>query len=361
MAGGSSGEKTEKATPKKREDTRKKGQVLKSTEINTAVTMVAMFASIALFGAGIMRGCMELLTRYLSTHLGDKLTVYTVPALIGDAVMEMVKIALPIMLIAVVVGVAVNILQVGFLFTTQTIRPKFSKINPLQGMKRIVSLKSLVEMVKSILKISIVGFVVYSEYTSRFTSFPNLMNYELTISGQAIFDMCMAVAFKASVALVGIGVVDYLYQWFDFEKGLKMTKQEIKDEYKMIEGDPQIKSKIKQRQREMSSLRMMQSVPQADVVITNPTHYAVALKYDDKVATAPVVLAKGKDMVALRIKEKARENRVEIVENKPVAQALYLSAEVGQQIPEELYQAVAEILAYVYNAKRNGARFPINA
>ncbi len=358
MAGSSAGEKTEKATPKKREDTRKKGQVLKSTEVNTAITMVAMFAALAMFGGGILRGSMELLTRYLSTHLGDKLTVYTVPSLIGDAVVEMVKIVLPLLLVAFVAGILVNILQVGFLFTTKTIKPKFSKINPLQGFKRIFSMKSLAELVKALLKIAVVGFVVYSEYMGRFTHFPNLMSYDVAAVGQAVFDMCMGVAFKAAIALVGIGVADYAFQWFTFEKDLRMTKQEVKDEYKMVEGDPQIKGKIKQKQREMSAMRMMQSVPHADVVITNPTHYAVALKYDDKVAAAPVVVAKGQDMLALRIKDTAREARVKIVENKPMAQSLYFSVEVGQQIPEELYQAVAEILAYVYNTRGNFGNAP---
>jgi flagellar biosynthetic protein FlhB len=349
--GGGGGERTEKATPKKREDARKKGQVLKSAEVNTAVSMTAMFAALALFGGGVVRGTMELLTRYLSTHLGDEVDAYTIPSIIGEAVTVMLRTMLPILLVAVGAGVLINLLQVGFLLTGKPLAPKFSKINPLKGFKRIFSLRSLVEMVKAILKIALVGWVIYSEYTARFVEFPNLMLYDTATAGQAIFDMCMAVAFKAAVALVGIGVADYMYQWFDYEKNLKMTKQEVKDEYKMIEGDPQVKGKIKQKQREMSAMRMMQSVPEADVVITNPTHYAVAIKYDDRTAAAPVVLAKGKDLLAQRIKARAREAGVHTVENRPVAQALYLTAKVGQQIPETLYQAVAEILAYVYNVR----------
>jgi len=347
------GEKTEKATPKKREDARKKGQVLKSTEVNTAVTMVAMFAALALFGGAIVSAVKEVLTRYFSTHLGDKLNEYTIPALINEAIRALFGALWPLLLTAVAVGVAINLVQVGFLFTAKTIRPKFSKINPLQGFKRIFSLRSLVELVKSVLKISVVGYVVYSEYMNRFGSFPNLMSYGVEAGGRAIFDMCMALALKASVALAAIGAADYMYQWYDYEKNLKMSKQEVKDEYKQIEGDPQIKGKIKQKQREISAMRMMQAVPEADVVITNPTHYAVALKYDDKVAAAPVVVAKGKDKLAEKIRDRAREATVEVVENKPIARALYLSAEVGQQIPEDLYQAVAEILAYVYNLRRS--------
>ena len=350
--GGSAGEKTEKATPKKREDARKKGQVLKSVEVNTAVTMVAMFSALALFGSHIMRGAAELLTRFLSIHLGNPLTPMIITSLFGEAILEIFKTLWPILLTAVLVGMTINLVQVGFLFTGQTIRPKFSKINPLQGFKRIFSMRSMVEMGKAILKVIIVGFVVYSEYMSRFQSFPNLMSYSVQTSGRVIFDMCLSVAFKASIALVGIGAADYLFQWYDYEKNLRMSKQEVKDEFKMVEGDPQIKSRIKRVQREMAAMRMMQAVPEADVVITNPTHYAVALKYDDKVAAAPVVVAKGKDMLAQRIKERAQEFSVEIVENKPIARALYLQVDVGRQIPEELYQAVAEILAYVYSLRK---------
>jgi flagellar biosynthetic protein FlhB len=347
------GERSEKATPKKREDARKKGQVLKSAEVNTAVSMTAMFAALALFGAGIVRGTAELLTLYLSTHLGDEVNSQTIPLMIGDALLLMLRTMLPVFLVAVGAGVLVNLIQMGFLFTTKPLAPKFSKLNPLRGLKRILSLRSLTELVKALLKISLVGWVVYSEYTARFASFPNFMLYDTATSGQAIFDICLAVAFKAAVALMGIGAADYLYQRFDYEKNLRMTKQEIKDEYKLIEGDPQIKGKIRQKQREMSAMRMMHAVPEADVVITNPTHYAVAVKYDDRAAAAPVVLAKGKDLLARRIKAKAQESGVRMVENRPVAQALYLTAKVGRQIPENLYQAVAEILAYVYSLRKN--------
>ncbi|MCL2748063.1 MAG: flagellar biosynthesis protein FlhB [Oscillospiraceae bacterium] len=358
MPAGSSGEKTEKATPKRREDARKKGQVLKSTEVNTAVTMAAMFGALALFGAGVVRGILELLTYYLSTQLDSELTGLTIPALINDAIGRMFGAMWPLLLVAVLAGVAVNLLQVGFFASGELLRPKFSRISPAKGLKRIFSLRSIVEMLKAVLKISIVTYVVYSEYMDRFGAFPHMMAYDVATSTQAIFDMCLSVAFKAAAALAAIGVADYLYQWYDYEKNLRMTKQEVKDEYKMVEGDPQIKGKIKRRQREMAALRMMQAVPEADVVVTNPTHYAVALKYDDKASPAPVVIAKGKDLLAGRIKERAREAKVEIVENKPVAQALYLTVEVGRQIPEELYQAVAEILAYVYNLRKQGGAVP---
>ncbi len=356
---GDSGDKTEKATPKKREDARKKGQVLKSQEVNTAVTMVAMFAAISMFAASILRGVIELLTSYLGSGFELELTMTGVQQMMSHAIGSLFSNMLPMMLVAVVVGVLVNIVQVGFLFTAASIKPKFSKINPMQGFKRIFSMRSVVEMLKAVLKIAVVGFVVYSEYMNNFPQFPNLMGYSVATGGQAVFDMCMSVGFKASIVLIIIGVADFMYQWFDYEKNLRMTKQEIKDEYKMIEGDPKVKGKIKEKQREIAMKRMMADVPDADVVITNPTHYAVALRYDEQKSPSPMVVAKGQDLVAQRIKDRAREAGVEIVENKPVAQALYLTVDIGQSIPEDMFQAVAEILAFVYN-KRSDERRPIN-
>ncbi len=353
---GSAGEKTEKATPKKRQDARKKGQVLKSSEVNTAVTTMAMFATLMMLGGYIFRGMMQLLSEFLGARLGEKITEAQAPNLVNSAIWELIQTILPLLGVALVAGVLANVAQVGFLFTGAPLKPKFSKINPFQGFKRIFSMRSAVEMIKAILKIGVVGFIVYSEYMANFDRFPQMMTLSVGAAGQMIFDICLSVAFKAGIALVVIGVVDYLYQWRDYEKNLRMTKQEIKDEYKMVEGDPQVKGKIKQKQREMSMMRMMQSVPEADVVITNPTHFAVALKYDDKVAAAPVVVAKGQDRIAQRIKDKARESGVRIVENKPVAQALFFSVEVGKTIPEELFQAVAEILAYVFNQKNKSFR-----
>jgi flagellar biosynthetic protein FlhB len=312
--------------------------------------MVAMFAALSLFGADVFRHMTDMLANYLGTRLGEKITAQNVSLVFDDAILTLLRAALPLLLVAVAAGVVINLVQVGFLLTGATLRPKFSKLSPLQGLKRIFSMRSLVEMIKAVLKIAVVGFVVYSEYRRQFPVFPNMTSYDIDRSGQEIFTLCLGVGFRAAVALVGIGVADYMFQWFDFEKNLRMTKQEVKDEYKMIEGDPQIKSKIKQKQREMSAMRMMQAVPEADVVITNPTHYAVAIKYDEAVAAAPVVLAKGADKMALRIREKAREAGVQIVENKPVARALYETVEVGRQIPAALFQAVAEILAHVYQA-----------
>lgn len=347
------GEKTEKATPKKREDARKRGQVLKSAEINTAVMTAAMFGALYLFGGGIVNG-MTALLKAMFEKMGDVRADTDVPGMasfISDILWRFLSILAPILIVSAVVGVVANLIQVGFLFTGEPLKPKFSKINPLQGFKRIFSMRSLAEMVKAIIKVTVVGVLVYNEYMRYFDSFPGLMDITPAQAAGEIISICFSLAFKAILALAAIGLADYLYQWWEYEKNLKMTKEEVKQEYKQQEGDPQIKSRRREKARQMSMMRMMQSLPKADVVITNPTHYAVALRYNEEEAPAPVVVAKGKDFVAQKIKDKAREYNIEIVENKPVAQALYTSCDIGQKIPDDMFAAVAEILAYVYRKK----------
>lgn len=347
-------EKTEKATPKKREDTRKKGQVLKSAEINTAVMVLSMFAIIYAMSNTIVRNMQTYIAGFLTTELLDGVTDMNevrIHNMIIDGFGQIFKLAWPLLAVAVIAGVAVNLAQVGFMFSGESMKPQFNRINPLEGLKRIFSMRSIVELLKSLLKIGIVGLVVYLEYMNNMKDFEQIMGFGIAASANKIFSICMSVGLKACLALVALGLADYLYQWWEFEKNLKMTKQEIKDEYKMVEGDPKVKQAIKQRQREMSQRRMMAAIPKADVVITNPTHYAIALEYKDKEMEAPVVLAKGKDIVAQNIKKKAAEHGIPMVENKPVAQALYMSVDIGSRIPDEMFAAVAEILAYVYQQK----------
>jgi flagellar biosynthetic protein FlhB len=209
-------------------------------------------------------------------------------------------------------------------------------------------------LIKSIIKIIIVSFVAYSYLSSQVTEVLNLMDEDLLDISVFIGTAAFSVAIRICIALIILGALDYIYQRYDYEKSLRMTKQEIKDEYKQIEGNPEIKSKIKQKQRQISMRRMMQDVSKADVVITNPTHFAVALKYDAEKGSAPIVTAKGQDYIALRIKQIARENKVEIVENKQLARTIYSTVDIGEAIPAELYQAVAEILAFVYSLKNGG-------
>jgi flagellar biosynthesis protein FlhB len=284
-------------------------------------------------------------------YMHQDLTEGMIPRLLIEVLQQMGLILAPVFMIAVVIGVTSNIMQVGFLFSTESIQLKLEKIDPIKGFKRIFSMRAIVELLKSILKISVVGLVTFFVIWQRMDEIMLLSQKTVGAALATISDITVTVGIYASIALLFIALLDYLYQKFDFEKNIRMSKQDIKDEYKNIEGDPLIKSKIKQKQREMSMQRMMQEIPKADVVITNPTHYAIALRYDEEKLEAPFIVAKGVDYVAQKIKYVAKENDVVMVENRPLARALYDQADIGQAIPEELFKAVAEILAFVYKTK----------
>lgn len=347
------GEKTEKATPKKRQDSRKKGQVLKSQDVTSAIVLLSVFLFLFVFASFLRTEIFSFFevtfTKYM---LIETLTIDTSMEIYKDLLMEMAVILLPIMLVAVVAAVAANFFQFGLLFTTEPLKFDLKKIDPIKGLKRIFSLKAIIELLKSILKISFIGSV---------TTLILWMNLEqvLSLSFKTAWDTLSTVGWlagmmgiAASFVLLFISILDFFYQRFDYEKNLKMSKQDIKDEHKNSEGDPIIKSRIRQRQREMAMRRMMQEVPTADVVITNPTHFAIALKYDDESMEAPIVVAKGADFVAQKIKLIAKENDVVMVENRPLARAMFDQVEIGQRIPDEFFKAVAEVLAYVYRIKQ---------
>ncbi|MFD2212836.1 flagellar biosynthesis protein FlhB [Metabacillus endolithicus] len=345
------GEKTEKATPRKKQDARKKGQVAKSADVNTAISLLAIFLSFLFIGA-FMRDRILLMMRgtfqdYLLIELSDQ----NVHDLFITLAYQSAIILAPVMGVALVAGILANYLQVGFLFSTEAIQMKLNKLDPIQGFKRIYSMRAIVELLKSLLKITFVGFVTFSVLWLDIENVLRLSHMTVEQSLIYIATLTVKMGLFASAALLLLSLLDYLYQRYDYEKNLKMSKQDIKDEYKKSEGDPLIKSKIKQRQREMAMRRMMQDVPNADVVITNPTHYAIALKYDETKMDAPFVVAMGVDLVAQKIKEVAKANDVVMVENRPLARALYAQVDIGQAIPDEFFQAVAEIIAYVYQAK----------
>ena len=348
-------EKTERATPKKRRDARERGQVLKSTEVNTAFCNFVMFGFLLIMLPLAISQFMLLYREYLgtSTYLAERHTI-DIPYLRGfmaSALWRFAILTVPTLLCAAVSGVLINLLQVGFLFSSEPLKPKLERISMVKGFQRLFSLRSLSELLKSILKILVLGKIFYDEYVILLTEFPMYMELELFATFSGVLETAFRIALKMTLALAVIAGADYLFQWWRFEKDLMMTKQEIKDEYKLTEGDPQIKSRIRQKQREMSAMRMMDAVPSADVVITNPTHFAVALRYNEGESSAPVVVAKGQDYIARKIKETAAEHGVELVENKPLAQALYSMCEVGDEIPPEFYQAVADVLVYVYRVK----------
>lgn len=258
---------------------------------------------------------------------------------------------LPFMAFGFVVTLLVSIVQVGWKVSTKPMKPELSKLNPLNGFKRIFSKDSLFELVKSILKIVIIIYIAYTSIKDNANDLFALYDLGLNQAVALVGTLIINTGIKISIVYLVIGLADFIYQKHKFNEDMKMTKQEVKDEYKNTEGDPQIKGRQRRKMQEVSQKRMMQDVPKADVVITNPTHFAVALKYEAEVSSAPVVLAKGEDYLAQKIKEVARENKIEIVENKPLARMLYHNVDVGAEIPPELYQAVAEVLAAVYKAK----------
>jgi flagellar biosynthetic protein FlhB len=346
------GEKTEKGTARKRKDTRKKGQILKSMEINSALMLLAVFTSIHFYLPYISSEISIFLKKALFEYTRVDLSPDFISALTMECILLIARAALPVVAVALVVGILANYMQVGFLFTTETLKFNPGRLNPIEGFKRIFSKRTIMELIKSIWKVISVGYITYSVISDHINHFPRLLDAELIGIIAFINDLVYSIAWRVGLLLLVLAIIDYSFQWWEYEENLKMSKQEIKDEYKQMEGDPRIRSKIKEKQRQMAMQRMMSQVPHADVVITNPTHYAVVLSYKSADMESPVLVAKGQDLVAKRIREIALEHGIVIVENKPLAQSLYRAVEIGQQIPAELFQAVAEVLAYVYRLRR---------
>ncbi|MYL28353.1 MULTISPECIES: flagellar biosynthesis protein FlhB [Halobacillus] len=341
-------EKTEKATPKKRQDTRKKGQVPKSQDVNTGFLLLLMFGGLFLLGGHMKDAVLDLYRHAFTYYVHLDLTQEQTHTIFVEMTLETAKVTAPLMGIAVAAGIASNLLQVGVLFTGEPLKADLKKIDPIKGAKRIFSARALVELVKSLLKISIVGVITFSIIwvNKDQMMMMSLKSVEEALSFFGTITVIMGIA--SALALLFLSILDYTYQRYDHEKNIRMSKKDIKDEYKNIEGDPQIKAKIKEKQRRMSASRMMSEVPQADVVITNPTHYAVAVKYDEQESDAPIVVAKGVDFLALKIKDIARAHDIVTVENRTLARSLYAECELDKPIEEEFFKAVAEILAYVY-------------
>lgn len=352
---GPGGEKTEPATEKKLNDARKEGQVAKSREIANGVGLLALFL-ILRFWVGTMSTQLLSVFFLIYERIGETVLFWRgympqndTRLVFRELLIEVVIIIAPILIIGFLVAFICDVAQVKWRPTSKPMRPKLSKMNPLSGIKKIISINSLVELVKSVAKIGLIVYICYNYLQDKWRFLFLLYDMPLLQALQLIATTVTDLGIRVSALYMVVAAADYIYQKVKFARDMRMTKQEIKDEYKQSEGDPQIKGKIRQRMREASQRRMMQDLPRADVVITNPTHYAVAIKYDPEVADAPLVLAKGEDYLAAKIKEIARENHVEIVENKPLARMLYANVDVGQAVPPELYQAVAEVLAFVYH------------
>ena len=351
---GEGGEKTEPATAKKLNDAREEGKVAKSKELTSAFDLVVLFLVLKIF----------------ISYLGEKLTaiffaVYggiaefvdlnragvtsqAMASFLMKMILNWMLIVLPFFIFGIIVTLLVSIYQVGWKVTTKPLKPKFDKFNPINGFKRILSKDSLVELLKSIIKIGLIFVVTYSQVKNHQNELFILYDLELNRAIVLIGSLILDTGLRIALVYMIVGVADFMYQKHKFNEDMKMTKQEVKDEYKNSEGDPAVKGQQKQRMREASQRRMMQAVPKADVVITNPTHLAVALQYEGIERSAPIVVAKGEDYLAQKIKEVAREHHIQIVENKPLARMLFHNVELGEEIPPELYQSVAEVLAVVY-------------
>lgn len=352
---GMGGEKTEPATPKKLSDARKEGQVAKSREVANAFGILGLFLILKIWVDDMGNQFLELFPK-MYNRIPDIVTFWNGHMPESDAtevfksiLLETLSIIAPLILIGFLIAFISDIAQVKWQPTTKPLMPKGSKLNPISGFKRIFSVNSLVELIKSIAKIILIVYVCYSYLKDKGVLIFNIYDIPLMQALALELQIVTDVGLRISLIYMIIAFADYIYQKYKFKEDMKMTKQEIKEEFKQSEGDPQIKGKIRQKMREASMRRMMQNLPQADVVITNPTHYAVAIKYDPQVADAPIVIAKGEDFLAAKIKEVAKEHSIEIVENKPLARMLYANVDIGQAVPPELYQAVAEVLAFVYH------------
>jgi flagellar biosynthetic protein flhB len=351
---GEGGDKTEKATPKKLDDARKEGRVARSSDLINGFMLLLMFFVLKLFGGIMANLFLDSFVKYYNKASDISMEVFDVKQAVNlsnEIVIDIVIASLPVLIGSFVVALVGNIVQVGWKVTGKPLKPKLDRLNPIGGFKRMFSQEKVVELIKSILKVLAIALVAYNEVKDRWKFILNLYDFEFMQAVLNIFDIVLDVGIKISVIFVIIGLADFGYQKWKHLHDLRMSKQEVKDEMKQSEGDPQIKGQIRQKMREGARRRMMQDLPKADVVITNPTHFAVAVKYDKETAEAPYVLAKGADYVAANIKEIAKQNNIEIVENKPLARMLYYNVEIGDQIPPELYQMVAEVLAYVYSVK----------
>lgn len=345
-------EKTEKATPKKRQESREKGQVAKSMEVPGAFILLFSFLAFLMMGGFIKERFYRMFTVSLHDYISWELSMANIRIIFGQLLIHGLIILAPFFIIAVVVALIGNYVQIGVLFTGHPLIPKFSKLNPIQGAKNIFSMRALVEFAKSMLKVLIIGTLVYTTLWGERNNIVGLSTLPLENIFEYTAQLTIMLGIKVGIGLVVLAIFDYMYQRYDYEKKLRMSKQDIKDEFKKSEGDPLIKGKIRERQRRMALQRMMQEVPKADVIITNPTHFSVALRYDQEQMDAPQVIAKGQDYVALKIREIAKEHDIITMENKPLARALFEQVEIGQSVPPDLFQAVAEVLAYVYKLKR---------
>jgi|DewCreStandDraft_5_1066085.scaffolds.fasta_scaffold01062_17 flagellar biosynthetic protein FlhB len=343
--------RTEQATPKRRQEARKRGYIPRSAELTTSLSLLGGLLALAAFGPATMRELLAYLQGFLLDLRAERLSEQGV-ALQAFAVVG--RAAAPLVAGSLIAGVVASVGQAGFLLTSRPIEPRLERINPIAGFGRLFSFRSVIELGKAFLKVAVIGWVALSGLRAGLSLLPGLLQLPagalISVAGGEI----LRLAIRLGVALLVVGALDFLYQRYDWERNLRMTKQELREEIRETEGDPLVRAQIKARQRALARQRMLRAVPKATVVVTNPVHIAVALRYEPTEMAAPVVVAKGARLMAERIKELARRHGVPVVENPPLAQALYRAVPVGHPIPASLYRAVAEILAMLYRLSRTG-------
>jgi flagellar biosynthetic protein FlhB len=347
-------DKTEEPTTKKLKDARMEGQVARSKELITASGLATFFIILKVFtgyiGESFIRNLIKTFNS-IDKFSREEVTIASISSILKDTIVTIIIIGIPVFITTMVISFVVILFQVKWQISGKAMIPKFSKLNPVNGLKRIITKDKIVELIIEIIKIVIVSYLAYSTLKNEWKTLLILYSIDLKQAILLVGNLAINLGLKISMVFLVIGLGDLIYQKLKFKKDMRMTKQEVKDEFKNTEGDPVIKNKIRAKMREVSQRRMMQALPTADVVITNPTHLAAAIKYDKTTSEAPILIAKGADYLAQKIKEAAKENHIEIVENKPLARMLYYNVEIGAQIPPELYQMTAEVLAYVYGLK----------
>ena len=348
--------KTEKASPHRRMEARKKGNVFQSKDLTNGIGIVLTFLALRLLAGFMFMRFESVFSEYL--RFGSQMTAFTeevASKFAFDMAVNVFILVMPILAVAMLLGITMSVSQTRFIFTTEQLKPKLSRLNPIEGLKKMFSLKALVELVKSMLKVGVIAYILYLVITSKIGELPALIAAELNADVAWMLLSVFDVALFAGIGMIAIGILDFIYQWWEHERSLMMSKQEIKDEYKQLEGDPLIKSRIRSIREKRARDRMMAGVKDADVVIRNPEHYAVALKYEIEKHAAPLVIAKGRDYVALQIIKEAQKYNIMAVENPVLARTLYASteigAEIGDNVPEELMLALAEIIFKLYESR----------
>ena len=340
--------KTEEATPKRLRDAKKKGQVAKSGDLSAAASLLIFIMSIGVLGNYLFSNSLKFLKTSLETDYTILITKSNLGSLFIKNIINFGVLILPFVLIAMVIGISISLVQTGFIFSTEPLKPDLKRLNPIEGFKGIFSKKSIFNLVKNILKLFLVFYMTYKNLTKNINQIINSGNLGTEKIFFFLLDFIKDLTFNIILVMFALSIVDYVFQKRDFKKNLRMTKQEVMDEFKEMEGNPEIKSFRASKQRQISMSRMMSSIKESTVVVTNPTHIAVVLRYDSKLDKAPIVTAKGEDYLAEKIKEVARINKIPIMENRELARAMYRKVEIGDQVPVDLYKAVAEILAVVY-------------